>query len=68
MMHDPRETSSVRLNATGRFIAITKKLGLVARRADAKPADTPAPEPVTKKNPTVARPAGDPRKILMAVK
>jgi hypothetical protein len=68
LVHDPRETAGVRLNAMGRYIAIVKQLALVARAAEAAvPASVkgpPQPPPVAR----IRRHGADPRNLLQAVK
>lgn len=65
---------SARMTAAGRFQALVRQLGLVARggeahQAPASPGPVAAASPASRKNPTVRRPAGDPRAaILRAVK
>lgn len=70
MSRDKKVPPHVRMTAAGRFQAIVRQLALVTRRAQEQPAtpEAPANEADTpKKNPPVARPAGDPRLRLMAV-
>lgn len=73
MSLNPTVTPQVRMNATGRFLAVAKQLALVARAAALKDAETspvePAEEPKKKFPARVERRTGaDPRTILMAVK
>lgn len=69
IVHDPRESRPVQLNAMGRFLAIVKQLALAAPATEAVPAPAPAEEP---KTPAPARamrrPGADPRTFLQAVK
>ena len=72
IVHDPRETRPVQLNAMGRFLAIVKQLALVAPAADAEvesaPVEVDAAQPPAPATRVAARQRTDPRNFLQAVK
>lgn len=66
MSQNPTLDSRVKLAASGRFQTLVRQLSLVARAADQEP-QTSTPASTRRTNPSVRRPAADPRGHLRAV-